>query len=116
MSRQGWIGGEPYAPSFRTPRSGDPESRRTLRALLLDSGLAPSARPGMTADMRLSLDTAPASGRARGRAWRVAPALARARGTVSVARGANTGRCQPPSRVQRQMLARPTAVRLAISP
>ena len=43
-------------------------------------------------------------------------ALARARGTVSVARGANTGRCHPPSRVQRQMLARPTPVFAAISP
>ena len=38
------------------------------------------------------------------RAFSRAPA--RALGTVSVARGANSGRCQPPSRVQRQMLAR----------
>jgi hypothetical protein len=41
-------------------------------------------------------------------------ALARSVGTVSVARGANSGRFQPPSRVQRQMLARPTPVRAAI--
>ena len=42
--------------------------------------------------------------------------LARVRGTVSVARGANSGRCYWPSRVQRQMLARPTPQRAAISP
>jgi hypothetical protein len=35
---------------------------------------------------------------------------------MSVGRGANSGRCQPPSRVQRQMLARPTPVFAAISP
>ena len=35
---------------------------------------------------------------------------ARRAARVSVARGANGGRCQPPSRVQRQMLARPTPV------
>jgi hypothetical protein len=43
-------------------------------------------------------------------------ALARTVGTVSVARGAKGGRRQPPSQVQRQMLARPTPVRAAISP
>jgi len=47
---------------------------------------------------------------------RLSCALTRSRGTVSVARGANSGRFQPPSRVQRQMLARPTPVLSAISP
>ena len=42
-------------------------------------------------------------------------ALARALGTVSVARGAKGGRFQAPSRVQRQMLAGATPVRAAIS-
>jgi hypothetical protein len=46
---------------------------------------------------------------------RLSLALARARGTVSVARGANRCRCQPPSRVQRQIEARATPVFAAIS-
>src|SRR4051812_26050085 len=51
---------ERYAPpSFRTPRSGDPESRRKFGICIWIPGSRLTARPGMTAPLLPRLDLGP---------------------------------------------------------